>query len=137
MGEEPGVCVSPLSRRAFLAACAPLAACARGRSEPPGPKPVALPLERFPSGVRVTVSVSGHPVEILRSASGVTARSLLCTHQGCEVSWSEADGVYSCPCHEGKFDAEGRPKEGPPPKPLPTLPAGSTDRSSSSDRRRR
>ena len=123
MGEGPGDCVSPLSRRAFLAACAPLAACARARSEPPGPRPVALPLERFPSGVRITVSISGHPVEVLRSASGVTARSLLCTHQGCEVSWSDSDGVYSCPCHEGRFDAEGRPKEGPPPKPLPTLPA--------------
>jgi Rieske Fe-S protein len=123
MGERPGFCCSPLSRRAFFAACAPLAACARGRSEPPGPKPVEFPIERFPSGVRVTVNVSGHPVEILRSASGVTARSLLCTHQGCEVSWSEVDNGYACPCHEGKFDAEGRPKEGPPPKPLPTLPA--------------
>lgn len=123
MGAETGFRVGPLSRRAFLAACAPLAACARTRTEQPGPKPVALPLERFPTGVRVTVSVSGHPVEVLRSASGVTVRSLLCTHQGCEVSWSETGGVYSCPCHEGKFDAEGRPKEGPPPKPLPTLPA--------------
>ncbi len=123
MVEEPGVSDSPLSRRAFLMACAPLAACVRTKREPPGPKPVALPLERFPTGVRVTVSVSGHPVEILRSGSGVTARSLLCTHQGCEVTWSDTDGVYSCPCHEGKFDAEGRPKEGPPPKPLPTLPA--------------
>jgi Rieske Fe-S protein len=123
MGEKPGVLGSPLSRRAFLAACAPLAACARDRTERPGPTPVAFPLERFPSGVRVTVNVSGHPVEVLRSASGITARSLLCTHQGCEVSWSEAESVYTCPCHEGKFDAEGRPKEGPPPKPLPTLPA--------------
>lgn len=123
MGEMPGVCGSPLSRRAFLAGCVPLAACARGLTERPGPAPVAFPLERFPNGLRVTVSVSGHPVEILRSASGITARSLLCTHQGCEVSWSEDGGVYACPCHEGKFDAEGRPKEGPPPKPLPTLPA--------------
>jgi Rieske Fe-S protein len=123
MGDEPGIPASPLSRRAFLVACAPLAACARTESYPSGPKPVALPLERFPKGVRVTVSVSGHPVEILRSDSGVTARSLLCTHQGCEISWSEADGFYACPCHEGRFDAEGRPKEGPPPKPLPTLPA--------------
>ena len=123
MGDEPEVADSLLSRRAFLVACAPLAACVRRKTDPPGPEPVALPLERFPSGVRVTVSVSGHPVEILRSGSGVTARSLLCTHQGCEVFWSEADGVYVGPCHEGRFDAEGRPKEGPPPKPLPTLPA--------------
>ena len=124
MAHEPGIPPTPLSRRAFLAACAPLAAsCARTPPGPPAAKAVSLPLDRFPAGVRVTVRVSGRPVEILRDASGVTARSLLCTHQGCEVAWSEPDGVYACPCHEGRFDAEGRPKEGPPPKPLAVLPA--------------
>ena len=124
MGVEPAIPLRPLSRRAFLTACAPLAvSCARAKSEPPGPRPAALPLEQFPAGVRVTVRVSGRPVEILRSDSGVTARSLLCTHQGCEVAWSDAESAYRCPCHEGRYDSEGRPKEGPPPKPLPTLPA--------------
>ena len=124
MGVEPGICVGPLSRRAFLAACAPLtAACARAKPAPSAPEPLALPLDRFPAGVRVTVTVSGHPVEVLRSAAGVTARSLLCTHQGCEVSWSESHGAYRCPCHEGRFDAGGNPVEGPPPRPLATLPA--------------
>ena len=97
--------------------------CARPEPVPPAPKPLALPLERLPEGTRLTVRLSGRPVEVLRTASGVTARSLLCTHQGCEVAWSEAGGVYACPCHEGKFDAEGRPVEGPPPGPLRTLPA--------------
>jgi Rieske Fe-S protein len=114
----------PLTRRAFLAACAPLAAsCARSKAPSAERGPAALPLDRFPTGVRVTVSVSGRPVEVLRSASGFTARSLLCTHQGCEVSWSEEKAAYLCPCHEGTFDAEGRPVEGPPPKPLAVLPA--------------
>lgn len=124
MGDDPGISPSTFSRRAFLAVCAPLAAsCARKAAAPPGPAPVAIPLERFPSGVRVSVSLDGHPVEVLRSAAGVTARSLLCTHQGCEVAWSEAAQAYLCPCHEGKYDAEGRPKEGPPPAPLRSLPA--------------
>lgn len=124
MGEEPATPWSPLSRRSFLAACAPLAAaCARTKAVAEGPRPVSLPLDRFPQGVRVTVLVAERPVEILRSETGVTARSLLCTHQGCEVAWSEAENVYRCPCHEGKFDAEGRPKEGPPPRPLAILPA--------------
>ncbi len=123
MADEPGTRPTPLSRRAFLAACAPAAAsCARRRAGPPGPEPVPVPLDRLPAGVRVTVSVAGRPVELLRTGTGVTARSLLCTHQGCEVSWSEPEGAYTCPCHEGKFDAEGRPKEGPPPKPLLLLP---------------
>ena len=123
MGDDPGHSASGVTRRTFLAACAPLAAsCARGRSAPAGPEPVSMPLERFPSGVRVQVSLEGHPVEVLRTPSGVTARSLLCTHQGCEVAWSEAAQAYLCPCHEGKYDAEGRPKEGPPPAPLRSVP---------------
>ena len=122
MGHEPAICTRPFSRRAFLTACAPLAvSCARAKSEPPGPRPAALPLEQFPAGVRVTVRVSGRPVEILRSDSGVTARSLLCTHQGCEVAWSEAESAYRCPCHEGTFDEEGRVVTGPPPRPLKTF----------------
>lgn len=121
MGDDPGTSPSTFSRRALLAACVPLAASCT-RKAPPGPQPVSLPLERFPSGVRVNVSVSGRPVEVLRSAAGVTARSLLCTHQGCEVAWSEEAHSYLCPCHEGKYDVEGRPTEGPPPAPLRTLP---------------
>lgn len=124
MVDEYGTRLIPLTRRAFLAGCVPLAAsCSRSKAPPPGKGPASFPLDRFPEGLRVTVPVAGRPVEVMRSASGVTARSLLCTHQGCEVSWEEAENAYVCPCHEGKFDAEGRPKEGPPPKPLAVLPA--------------
>lgn len=124
MGDETPVRAYPLSRRAFLAACAPVvAACGRTGVPSPVPGQASLPLAQFPVGVRRTVSIAGRPVEILRTDSGVTARSLLCTHQGCEVAWSEALGAYACPCHEGKYDAEGRPTEGPPPKALVTLPA--------------
>jgi cytochrome b6-f complex iron-sulfur subunit len=123
MVDATGRTAAAISRRTFLAACLPAAACARGRAAPEGPRPVSLPVARFPEGVRVTVSVAGHPVEVLRTASAVTARSLLCTHQGCEVAWSEAAQAYLCPCHEGKYDPEGRPKEGPPPKPLATVAA--------------
>lgn len=112
-----------ITRRLFLAACVPAAACARGGAEPAPPRAVPFPAARFPVGARVTVSVAGRPVEVLRAASSVTARSLLCTHQGCEVAWSEAAQAYLCPCHEGRYDAEGRPKEGPPPKPLATVAA--------------
>jgi len=121
MPDEPAP-LRTLSRRVFLLASVPAAACAGREAEPAGPRPVSVPLERVPPGARVTLSVAGRPVELVRTAGGVTARSLLCTHQGCEVSWDEAAGDYACPCHEGRFDAEGRPKTGPPPKPLATLP---------------
>ncbi len=123
MGLDTGSAAPVVSRRLFLAACLPALACARGGATPEAPCPVSLPVARFPEGVRVTVRVAGHPVEVVRKASAVTARSLLCTHQGCEVAWSGEAQAYLCPCHEGKYDAEGRPKEGPPPKPLATLAA--------------
>jgi Rieske Fe-S protein len=124
MRDAPRSLPSTFSRRAFLAAGLPLAvACTRTKEVAAGPRPLSLPLERFPAGSRVTVSVSGHPVEVVRSGRGVFARSLLCTHQGCEVAWAEAERSYLCPCHEGKFDEEGRPREGPPPSPLRAVPA--------------
>jgi cytochrome b6-f complex iron-sulfur subunit len=57
-------------------------------------------------------------VEIVRTETGVSARSLLCTHQGCNVRWIEDQQIYLCPCHEGKFNAEGQPIYGQPREPL-------------------
>jgi Rieske Fe-S protein len=63
------------------------------------------------------------PVEILRTESGIVARSMLCTHFGCGVAWNAELGLYACACHEGRFSPEGRPLAGPPTLPLRTLPA--------------
>ena len=41
-----------------------------------------------------------------------------CTHLGCTVNWSENDQVYLCPCHDAKFDPQGKVLDGPPPRPL-------------------
>ena len=41
-----------------------------------------------------------------------------CTHLGCNVSWNADAKRFDCPCHGGKYDAEGRRIAGPPPRPL-------------------
>jgi quinol---cytochrome c reductase iron-sulfur subunit, bacillus type len=41
-----------------------------------------------------------------------------CTHLGCAVSWSESAKQFQCPCHGGKYNADGIRVAGPPPKPL-------------------
>ncbi len=114
-------------RRELLRSLAALAlipaACRRAAPAPTGPPPVEVPLARLPLGRRVVLSVHGHPVELIRTASGVTARSLSCTHQGCEVAWEEEERGYRCPCHDGRFDADGNVAAGPPPRPLPSVPA--------------
>ena len=118
-----------LTRRAFLRnACGctgglaalcllpGLGAC--DRTEPfPG---LVLALDDVPEGRSVHFD-GEHPVELIRDRGQLTARSLFCTHQGCIVQWVEDARQYRCPCHEGLYDADGRPSMGPPPTPLRAL----------------
>jgi len=48
----------------------------------------------------------------------VIAISAGCTHLGCIVSWDEDQKIFKCPCHNGRFDADGKVISGPPPAPL-------------------
>jgi cytochrome b6-f complex iron-sulfur subunit len=47
--------------------------------------------------------------------------SAVCTHLGCLVDWRPAENQFLCPCHAGRFDANGQVLSGPPPSPLPPL----------------
>ena len=44
--------------------------------------------------------------------------SNICTHLGCPVRWSRDAREFLCPCHNGRFNIEGKVASGPPPKPL-------------------
>jgi Rieske Fe-S protein len=48
----------------------------------------------------------------------IVAISAGCTHLGCIVTWDEAEKIFKCPCHDGRFDVEGKVIGGPPPAPL-------------------
>jgi Rieske Fe-S protein len=48
----------------------------------------------------------------------VIAISAACTHLGCIVTWKEDQQIFKCPCHDGRYDPQGRVISGPPPKPL-------------------
>ena len=41
-----------------------------------------------------------------------------CTHLGCAYDWNSDLRQFLCPCHGGKFDAEGDRIDGPPPRAL-------------------
>jgi len=47
--------------------------------------------------------------------------SSTCTHLACNVIWQAETRVFECPCHSGRFDAEGQPVAGPPTRPLSVL----------------
>lgn len=64
----------------------------------------------------------GKPAVVLQPAPGqFVALSAVCTHLGCVVAWQEQAGEFECPCHGGRFSAEGQVLGGPPPSPLETL----------------
>jgi Rieske Fe-S protein len=48
----------------------------------------------------------------------VIAISAACTHLGCIVTWDEDQQIFKCPCHDGRYDPQGRVISGPPPMPL-------------------
>jgi len=59
-------------------------------------------------------------VVIQLSPVNFVALSAVCTHLGCIVAWQEQAKEFLCPCHGGRFSAEGKVLGGPPPKPLET-----------------
>ncbi len=44
--------------------------------------------------------------------------SLVCTHKACTVRWQAAENQFVCPCHQGKYTAQGIVVSGKPPAPL-------------------
>jgi Rieske Fe-S protein len=86
------------------------------------PTQTLVPLDTLVPGTRKVILVAGHPVEVVKRGSGLDARSLMCPHTGCVVKWKEDEQIYHCPCHEGRFDADGNVLSGPPPLPLTKVP---------------
>ena len=62
---------------------------------------------------------SGASIVVARQGDGETAEDFIalsstCPHLGCQVHWEALNERFFCPCHNGAFDANGQPTEGPP-----------------------
>ncbi len=60
-------------------------------------------------------------VWVVKLAGELIVYSPICPHLGCEVSWSDIDKEFKCPCHASIFSINGRVLGGPAPRPLDTL----------------
>ncbi|MCA9049004.1 MAG: Rieske (2Fe-2S) protein [Planctomycetaceae bacterium] len=69
----------------------------------------SLPYE-LPSGAKVVVARQQDG----NTADAFIALSSVCPHLGCKVHWEAVNNRFFCPCHNGAFDAQGAPTEGPP-----------------------
>ena len=84
---------------------------------------VDVALDSIPPQGRLRVMLGDEPVELQRDGQDVIARSLWCTHMGCELQWDTETRHYECPCHEGRFAPDGRVVGGPPLEPMRRLDA--------------
>lgn len=76
-------------------------------------------LDAVPAGEGRIISVRGEQIAAYRDESGALhTLSPTCSHAGCSVSWNNAEKSWDCPCHGGRFTAEGVLIEGPPVKGL-------------------
>ncbi len=55
---------------------------------------------------------------VRKSETEVVVFSNVCTHLSCRVNWNADKQEYICPCHDGRFDANGNVVQQPPPRPL-------------------
>jgi glycine/D-amino acid oxidase-like deaminating enzyme/nitrite reductase/ring-hydroxylating ferredoxin subunit len=72
-----------------------------------------------PPGKGAIVAVEGKRIAVYCDPSGrLYSFSPVCTHAGCIVHWNDAERTWDCPCHGGRFTAEGKRFYGPPPRDL-------------------
>lgn len=84
---------------------------------------VVIPRSKVGLGEAHFFQFGGHPSVVLQNSPGkFIALSAVCTHLGCIVEWRPRENIFFCPCHAGKYSANGKVLGGPPPKPLPSYP---------------
>ena len=124
------------SRRKFLAAClGGIGAAIAGAVLYPvyeylAPRPagdnqgkVTIPESELPPDGAKFFDFRGASGVVVRKKNGeLVALSAVCTHLGCIVQWEKERQDFLCPCHAGRYSADGAVTAGPPPRPLAKLP---------------
>jgi Rieske Fe-S protein len=86
--------------------------------------PVNFTLDLTQAANAPLATVGGYVIQdnaiVIKTSSGYNAFSLVCSHEGCTVSYQGSSG-FRCPCHGGTFDAAGNKAGGPPPTGLQKL----------------
>ena len=110
-------------RAAVAVALAPVAAIFPTKAIAAGKKVVKLSALSVGGTYTFTTAAQGIPAIAFRTKTGVFAYSMICTHQGCTVSYVKSSKSLVCPCHAAKFDPlkKGRVVSGPAESPLTSI----------------
>jgi len=110
-------------RAALAVALAPATVLFSPKASAAGHKVVKLSALPIGGTYTFTTSAQGIPAIAFRTKTGVFAYSMICTHQGCTVSYVKSSKSLVCPCHAAKFDPlkKGRVISGPAESPLSSI----------------
>ncbi len=111
-----------LDRRAFvrqsLSLTAALGVVAQGCGLFDEPEMRICSLAEAEAAPFITATFNGDKILLKKEANQWVVYSLVCRHRRCTVAWMPTDQIFACPCHAGRYDAEGAVISGPPPGPL-------------------
>ena len=117
-----GICIGGLTAIAAAAVSWPLFRYLAPRSGSEAFEKVVMPDKSVIEGEARFFEFAGSAAVIVRKRGGdLVAFSAVCTHLGCIVQWEKDKQAFLCPCHAGRFSADGAVTAGPPPKPLKKL----------------
>ncbi len=118
-----GVCLGSLGIIAAAAVSWPLFRYLAPRSASETAGKVVIPDTAVREGDAKFFEFAGSSAVLIRKKNGeLAAFSAVCTHLGCIVQWEKAKQDFLCPCHGGRYSADGVVLAGPPPRPLKKLP---------------
>ncbi len=119
----------PLSRRSTLRGAMVLALTSMTSLFTKSPANAAesrvVRLAKLPVGgtFTFTTKAQGVPAIVFRTKNGVFAYSMICSHQGCTVTYNKGAKKLACPCHGAQFDPlkGAKPVAGPAESPLASI----------------
>ncbi len=80
--------------------------------------PFSFTITKVNGWERTASNYGGYILRKSEDPKDILVLSSRCTHLSCTVNWKEEAQVFICPCHDAKFDKDGKVLDGPPPEPL-------------------
>ena len=118
-----GICLAGIAAAAAAAVSYPLYRYLSPLPESRSANKVSFPESEVRDGEAKFFEYAGSAAVVLKERTGnLIALSAVCTHLGCVIQWQRDGQEFLCPCHAGRYSAEGSVISGPPPKPLQRLP---------------
>lgn len=80
--------------------------------------PFSFTITKVNGWERTANNYGGYILRKSEDPKDILILSSRCTHLSCTVNWKEEAQAFICPCHDAKFDKDGKVLGGPPPEPL-------------------